>query len=193
VFIVFFGDEKRHVDHPPGRRILIPLAILAALSITGGFVETPGWLGHVTLFTDLTNQALPPVDYAVHDVHLEHLLQAAVAAITLGGVLLSFFLYLKRPSIPATIKASPMGARLSAFWLGGWGFDTLYDRLVVRPFVGLARLLRGDPFDGISAAVARATDAGHTTLSRTQTGRIRTYAFGIGLGAVIALAIVVFS
>jgi NADH-quinone oxidoreductase subunit L len=191
VFIVFFGDEKGHVDHPPGRRILIPLAVLAVLSVVGGFVETPGWLGHVTLFTDLTHQALPPMDSAVHDVHLEHLLQAAVAAITLVGVFLAFFLYLKRPSIPASIKASPLGAWLSAFWLGGWGFDTLYDRLVVRPFVGLARLLRRDPFDGISAAVVRAAGAGHTVLSRTQTGRIRTYAFGIGLGAVIALAIVV--
>jgi NADH-quinone oxidoreductase subunit L len=133
------------------------------------------------------------MDSAVHDVHLEHLLQAAVAVITLVGVFLSFLFYLRRPSIPASIKSSPFGARLSAFWLGGWGFDTLYDRLVVRPFVGLARLLRGDPFDGISAAIARATGAGHTVLSRTQTGRIRTYAFGIGLGAVIALAIAVFS
>jgi NADH-quinone oxidoreductase subunit L len=191
VFIVFFGDEKGHVDHLPGRRILIPLVILAVLSVVGGFVDTPGWLGHVTLFTDLTHQALPPVDYAVHDVHLEHVLQAVVASITIVGVLLAFFFYLKRPSIPASIKASPLGARLSAFWLSGWGFDTLYDRLFVRPFVGLATLLRGDPFDGISSTLGRVTDAGHAALSRTQDGRIRTYAFGIGLGAVIAVAIVV--
>ncbi len=191
VFIVFFGDEKHRVDQPPDRRILIPLAILAVLSIGGGLVETPGWLGHVTLFTDLTHQALPPMESAIHDAHLEHVLQAAVAVITLVGVFLAFFLYLERPLIPAAIKASPLGARLSAFWLSGWGFDTLYDRLVVRPFVGLAQLLRGDPFDEISTAVARAAGAGHTALSRTQTGRIRTYAFGIGLGAVIALAIVV--
>jgi NADH-quinone oxidoreductase subunit L len=192
VFIVFFGDEKGRVGRLPGLRILIPLTILAVLSIVGGLVETPGWLGHVTLFSDLTQPVLPPVDYAVHDHHTEHLLQAAVAAVTLVGVSLAFFLYVRRPSIPAAVKATSLGGWLSRFWLAGWGFDTLYDRLFVRPFVGLAQLLRGDPFDGISAAAARVADAGHSVLTRTQDGRVRTYAFGIALGAVVAVAIVVF-
>jgi NADH-quinone oxidoreductase subunit L len=191
VFIVFFGEDKGHEVHRPGLPILIPLAALAVLSAVGGFVETPEWLGHVTAFSDLTRSALPPVDYAVTDHHVEHLLQAAVSGITLVGVLAAFFLYLKRPAVPAAVKATAAGAWLSRFWLTGWGFDTLYDRLVVRPFTGLAQLLRNDPFDGISATVARTTEAGYSVVSRTQNGRIRTYAFGIGLGAVIAVAIVV--
>ena len=100
-------------------------------------------------------------------------------------------LYLKHPAIPAAAKATPVGAWLSSFWLSGWGFDALYDRLFVRPFVGLTQVLRGDPFDGISLTLGRLAKAGNAVLSRTQDGRIRTYAFGIGLGAVIALAIVV--
>ena len=191
VFIVFFGDEKGHVDHRPGLRILIPLAILAVLSVIGGFVETPGYLGHVTLFTDLTGAVLPEVDHAVTSHETEHLLQAVVGGITLVGVFLAYLFYLKKPAIPAAVKATPVGAWLSRFWLSGWGFDTLYDRLVVRPFVGLARALRGDPFDGISSTLGRLTEVGNSMLSRTQDGRIRTYAFGIGLGAVIAVAIVV--
>ena len=191
VFIVFFGDEKGHVTHRPGLKILIPLTVLAVLSVIGGFVETPGWLGHVHLFSDVTGSALPAVDWAVTDHHVEHRLQAVVAGITLLGVLAAFFLYLKRPEVPAAVKSSAFGARLSRFWLSGWGFDALYDGLVVRPFVALAGLLRGDPFDGISAALARTAELGHSALSQTQTGRIRTYAFGIGLGAVIAVAIVV--
>ncbi len=55
VFIVFFGDEKGHVEHRPGLRILIPLVVLAVLSVIGGFVETPNYLGHVTFFSDLTD------------------------------------------------------------------------------------------------------------------------------------------
>jgi NADH-quinone oxidoreductase subunit L len=191
VFIVFFGDDKGHEVHRPGLRILIPLTVLAVLAVVGGFVETPGWLGHVTAFSDLTASALPPVDYAVTDHHVEHMLQAVVAGITLIGVFAASFLYRKRSSIPAAVKATAAGAWLSRFWLSGWGFDTLYDRLVVRPFAGIAHLLRGDPFDEISATIARTAEAGHTVLSRTQDGRIRTYAFGIGIGAVIAVAIVV--
>jgi NADH-quinone oxidoreductase subunit L len=193
VVVVFFGDEKTHAGHPPGLRVLVPLSILALLSVVGGLVETPGWLGHVTLFSDLTDTALPPVDYAVTDHHVEHLLQAGVASLTVIGVVLAFVLYLKRPAIPAAAKASAVGARLSRFWLSGWGFDSLYNHLFVRPFVAVARWLRGDPFDGISWALGRVTDVGHSALSRTQDGRIRTYAFGIGLGAAIAIAIVVFT
>jgi len=41
--------------------------------------------------------------------------------------------------------------------------------------------------------LAATAAAGNSALSRTQDGRIRTYAFGVGLGAVIAIAIVVFA
>jgi NADH-quinone oxidoreductase subunit L len=193
VFIVFFGDEHGHVDHRPGARIVIPLAVLAALSVVGGFVETPTWLGHATLFTDLTEEVLPAVDWAVTDLHVEHLLQAVVSGITLIGLLAAWLLYVRRPAIPAAVKASPVGAWLDRFWLAGWDFDILYDRLAVRPFVACAALLGGDPFDRIPAALAGVAAAGNSVLARTQDGRIRTYAFGIGLGAVIAVAIVVFS
>jgi len=191
VFIVFFGDEKGQVEHRPGTRILVPLVVLAVLSLIGGFVETPESLGHVTLFSDLTETTLATTESTITGHPTEHLLQAVVAGITLLGVFLAFFLYIKRPAIPAAISTSPLGSRVCRFWLSGWGFDTLYDRLFVRPFAGLAQLLRGDPFDGISSTLGRAAVAGNSALSRTQDGRIRTYAFGIGLGAVIAIAIVV--
>ncbi|MCU0304996.1 MAG: NADH-quinone oxidoreductase subunit L [Thermoanaerobaculales bacterium] len=191
VFVVFFGDEKGHVGHPPGPRIVVPLTVLAALSIVGGFVETPGWLGHVTWFTDLTGQTLPAVDWAVEDHHVEHLLQMVVAGITLVGVLAAWLLYVRRPALPAAIKASAAGAWLARFWLSGWGFDALYDRIVVRPFVACAARLRRDPIDRIPAVLAATAAAGNAALSRTQDGRIRSYVFGIGLGAVIAVAIVV--
>ena len=80
-----------------------------------------------------------------------------------------------------------MAAGLRRFWLTGWGFDSLYDRLVVLPYLGAAHLLRGDPFDGISSTLGRVTATANSVVSRTQDGRIRTYAFGIGLGAVIAV------
>ncbi len=110
----------------------------------------------MTLFTDLTGTVLPEIDSAVTSHETEHLLQAVVGGITLVGVFLAFLFYLKKPTIPAAIKATPVGAWLSRFWLSGWGFDTLYDRLFVRPFVGLARVLQGDPFDGISSTLGRA-------------------------------------
>ncbi len=191
VFIVFFGDERGHVERRPGLLILVPLTVLAVLSVVGGFVETPSALGHVSFFFDLLDPVLPPAHATVAGHGTEVLLQTVVAAITLLGVGLAFFLYVRRPAIPAAVKASPLGAWLCGLWLSGWGFDTLYDRIFVRPFVAVAGLLRADPLDEISSSVARVIAAGNSALSRTQDGRVRTYAFGIGLGAVIAVAVVV--
>jgi NADH-quinone oxidoreductase subunit L len=191
VVVVFFGAEKGRMGHPPGLRILVPLVILAVLSVVAGLVETPGWLGHVTWFTDLTGQVLPAVDWAVDGHHVEHLLQGTVAGLTLLGALAAYLLYARQPALAAAVKASRVGSRLTRLWLAGWGFDALYDRLVVRPFVGCASLLRSDPFDRISSTLAGGAAAGAAALSRTQDGRIRTYALGIGLGAVIAVTIVV--
>jgi NADH-quinone oxidoreductase subunit L len=193
VFIVFFGDEKGQVEHRPGFRILVPLAVLAVLSVIGGFVETPGFLGHISLFSDLMEPTLAPAVSTVTGHETEHLLQVIVAVITLSGILLAYMLFLKRPAVSAALRASSLGGTLSRFWLNGWGFDTIYDRVLVRPFLGLARALQGDPFDEISRSIGRVARAGNTVLSQTQNGRIRTYAFGIGLGAVIAVAIVVFT
>ncbi len=38
---------------------------------------------------------------------------------------------------------------LQRFWHSGWGLDWLYDRLFVRPYDGLAALLKGDPVDAV--------------------------------------------
>ena len=110
VFIVFFGDEKGPRGSRPGLRILIPLVVLAVLSVIGGFVETPGYLGHVTFFTDLTGAVLPEVDFAVTSHETEHLLQAVVGGITLVGVFLAYLFYLKKPAIPAAVKATSVGS-----------------------------------------------------------------------------------
>ena len=84
-----------------------------------------------------------------------------------------------------------MGSRLRRLWLAGWGFDWLYDRLLVSPFVAMAGLLRGDFIDWIYRAVAEAMTLAHLILSATVTGRLRWYAAGIVIGAIIFLFIVV--
>jgi len=193
VFIVFFGDEKGHVEHRPGLRILIPLVVLATGSVIGGLVETPEFLGHISFFSDLMEPTLPAAVSTVAGHSTEHLLQVIVAVITLSGILLATLLFVKRSAVSVALADSSIARTVSRFWLNGWGFDTLYDRLVVRPFVGLAQVLRGDPFDEISSTLSRVARTGNSVLSQTQNGRIRTYAFGIGLGAVIAVAIVVFA
>src|SRR5277367_3681300 len=37
LFLTFYGKEKTHISHPPGKLISIPLVVLAVLSTVGGF------------------------------------------------------------------------------------------------------------------------------------------------------------
>jgi NADH-quinone oxidoreductase subunit L len=73
----------------------------------------------------------------------------------------------------------------------GWGFDRLYDHLIVQPYVWIARADKDDFIDLIYDAIAALVRGLYRVASRTQTGQLRWYATGIALGAVIMLAIVV--
>jgi NADH-quinone oxidoreductase subunit L len=84
------------------------------------------------------------------------------------------------------------GGALRRFWLAGWGFDALYDRLFVRPFVRAAEINRRDFADSAFAGAAEANVRLHRALSQTETGVLRWYAMGIALGAIITILIAVF-
>ena len=81
---------------------------------------------------------------------------------------------------------------VQGFLLRGFDFDLLYNTLFVRPFVWLAEFNRGDFFDGFPAGLAALARESHEGLRKTQTGRLRGYAAGIVLGAVVIVALVVF-
>src|SRR5579875_448519 len=61
IFVAFFGEAKTHVEHKPGYSMKVPCIVLAVLSIVGGFVETPRFLGDIHAFTDFLHSALPAV------------------------------------------------------------------------------------------------------------------------------------
>jgi NADH-quinone oxidoreductase subunit L len=89
--------------------------------------------------------------------------------------------------------ASAAGRALHRFCLSGWGFDWLYDRTLVRPFLWLAWLNRGDVVDAAYAGIASASRVGHLALSRTENGRLRWYAGWLAAGSLGAIAIAVFA
>jgi NADH-quinone oxidoreductase subunit L len=79
---------------------------------------------------------------------------------------------------------------LNRFWQGGWGFDWLYDKLFIRPFVWLTRANKEDVIDSLYDGIAGISRIFYSVLSDTQTGNVRWYMTGIAFGGVIAIAIV---
>ncbi len=190
VFVVFFGDARTEPGRAIGMRIHLPLVVLAVLAGVGGFVETPDTLGGVHLFSDLLAPALPAaLADAAHGP--EVLLQILAAAASVGGIGLAWLLFRRRPALAARAAETPAGDAVRRLWFSGWGFDWVYDRLLVRPFVWLAHVNRDDVVDTAVAAVARGAAGGSRLLSLTQDGRVRWYAAGIVAGTVVLVAIVV--
>ena len=62
VFLVFFGERRTGVSRRPRLRQLVPLYVLAALSIVGGFVWMPGWLGGFHPLETFLDSALPATE-----------------------------------------------------------------------------------------------------------------------------------
>jgi NADH-quinone oxidoreductase subunit L len=183
VFLTFFGEGRSIAGHRPGMAITLPLLVLAVLSIVGGFVETPGYLGGVDLFARFLSpvfgrEALPLETSGVI---------FAGAAAPIAGLAAAWLLFLKRQSVKE-LAQRPFVDAVSKLWFSGWGFDKVYDFLFVRPFLRLTSALKGEPIDSPVSWLAKVSEGLNLALVRTQTGKVRWYAAGITIGAVLALS-----
>ncbi len=213
IFRVFFGEpsEKVRESEPllqPGRRIAIPLIVLAVFSIIAGFLEIPG----IPIFSNFLSSTLPETAFNPQPAGTEALLSFDAALAALAGLGLAWWVFLRRPSWSAAAAKSAAGSVLSRYWFGGWGFDWLYERVFIRPYIFLANLNKNDvldwllenliarPYraiarinqrdfiDAFFSGVAWVNAAANRVLSLTQNGYVRWYVAGAATGAIILLA-----
>jgi len=187
VFLTFFGEEKSHIAHTPGSLMTVPLVVLAVLSLVGGFIEMPHNLAHVTLFSDLLSPVLPSVELRPGAEAYEWALQGLAAILCLLGIFVAYFFYMKRADLRAEIKGATYG--LNRFWFSGWGFDALYDTIIVKPYVFLSRANKRDILDRIYDGMVSGAEFFHKVFARTQSGIMRWYIMGIVIGAVLILSL----
>ncbi|MDA8423374.1 MAG: NADH-quinone oxidoreductase subunit L [Nitrospiraceae bacterium] len=191
VFVTFFGESKMEVSHRPGSRMIMPLMILAVFSIVGGFVEMPDTLGNVALFSNFLQPVFPVQAVQHAGIGTELLFQIIASLVSLSGIFVAYLLYFRSPRTAEKLALSSVGAKIERFWFSGWGFDWLYEKLFINPFLWIAKINKHDFIDSGYAAIASLNREVHAVLSKTQTGKIRWYAMGIVIGAVVFLGIIV--
>jgi NADH-quinone oxidoreductase subunit L len=192
LFLTFFGTEKSQPSRAPTLRMQAPLLILAVLSLVAGFVELPPALGNRPLFSNFLNPVLPEISSLSAGTGTELLLAVIAGIISLLGIYLAYLLFLRRPQQTAAWAGTPWVSRLRRFWFSGWGFDTLYNRVFVWPYTALARINKEDVIDSFYDGLAWLARSANRALSLTQNGRLRWYALGLAVGAVIWIGLVVF-
>jgi NADH-quinone oxidoreductase subunit L len=192
VILTFFGPPGMEVSRRPGWRMTLPMVVLGVLSLTAGFLDVPRSLGGIPVLSNFLKSSLPAVISAGARAGREGLFEIISGTVSLGGILLIYLFIRCIPRFTEKLVRSGVGGAVHRFWFAGWGFDQLYDRMVIHPYVWLARINRNDVIDRFYRWIAWINRLTSRGLSLTQTGRVRSYALGITLGAVIILGLVVF-
>ena len=175
-FIVFFGDSN--AAHLPekeygGWNMNGPLILLIILSLMGGFIAVP----------------LDPVFGQSEEHHVSGLLHTFMVATPLIGIAISFLIFYTKTIPVEKLMGSSFAQTLHKFWNSGWGFDWLYDRLIVFPFLWLARINRADVIDGFYALVVEISRAANGMIVKTQTGYLRWYALSVAAGLIVLITL----
>jgi NADH-quinone oxidoreductase subunit L len=190
VFLTFFGASKIILSNKPGKRMTMPLVILAILSLVGGFIELPKTLGNMPFFSDFLQTVFYEKAYEHLDGNSELWLQMIASIVSIAGIVAAWFLYALKPSCTESLGNIKTIASIRNFWFAGWAFDALYDLVFVRPFIWIAQINKNDFIDSGYAGIANMNRMLNKALSKTQTGNIRWYAMALTIGAIVCLGTV---
>ena len=180
IFIAFHGEQQTEAHAGHGVAHWLPLVTLIVLSTFIGALISPPLAG-----------VLPQsVGHAGGEA--KHSLEIVSGAIAIIGIVLAALLFLGKRSFATAVAQSAPGRFLSAWWFAAWGFDWLYDKLFVQPYLLLCRLLGRDPIDRSIGLIPRLVRGGNALLASSETGQVRWYATSIAGGAVLVLAVLLF-
>jgi NADH-quinone oxidoreductase subunit L len=189
------AETMAHVHESPFVMVG-PLLVLAVGAVFAGYLLYEPFVGHhwaefwgASIFMRDNGAILE----AAH--HVPEWVKRAPVVMGAAGILVAYAVYMGAPSLPARLAQKFRG--LYQFLLNKWYFDELYDRIFVRPALGLARTLwqQGDMGtidrfgpDGVAGA-SRTTSA---LVVRLQTGQVAHYAFAMLIGVAVLVSLFFF-
>ncbi len=187
------AEPHAHAVHESPWIMLGPLAILAILSVVGGFMGWPEALGGSNWFGHFLEPAVAAAHPAAGgDSHLELLLALTSTAVAFLGWLFAHILYYAKPGLPARMAQSLHSVYSlirNKYWV-----DEIYGALIVTPVLFIARWILGVLID--RAVIDGGTlTAGYTAqglgalVARIQSGNIRSYAGWLAFFAAVLLVL----
>jgi NADH-quinone oxidoreductase subunit L len=188
---------QQHI-HEPAATVMLPLYVLAALSVFGGLIGLPQLYGNLIGIPDSNSLAhflAPVVGEAEHAIAHGTEVRLALSAVgaAAAGFALAWLFYLARPELPGRVRAA-----FPALWRAvrdKYWVDEAIDAVIVRPLVAVsdrvlyrgidAGLIDGAGVNGTAAAVRGS--ALHV-LRRIQSGLTQSYLALMLAGAAAVVA-----
>jgi NADH-quinone oxidoreductase subunit L len=195
-----FASHGHGGVHESPRVMLVPLMILAALSVCGGWIGiarferflAPAFSSHhVTRLVALTTEQSAKI---METEHLELLFTAISVAAAFLGLFFAWLLYQRRPQLPQEI-ADGLGGFYNAV-VHKYYVDEFYAAVFVKPLVeGSSRILwHGIDQDVIDATVDKSAGGAREvsdSVRYMQSGNLRSYAGWVAAGAAVVIAYMV--
>ena len=195
LFLTFFGDfrgthEQAHHLHESPASMIVPLAVLAVLSVVGGFMNVPHVLGgHSALATFMeplfegakrANPALFENGHLDHSTEYMLMGTSVVAALIAMGA--AYALFISRKAVPA---ADGQEAGLQKVIYNKYYIDELYDAVFVNPMRKLSDALYSFGefiVDGAAKGAGALVRLSAGQLRQMQTGETGFYVFAMVVG-----------
>jgi NADH-quinone oxidoreductase subunit L len=178
-WMTFWGDYRGHGHpHESSWSMLGPLVVLAVLSIAGGFLFN---------VPEILSGMFPIEKGAETGGMSEVVLTGISVAFGLGGIALSYLMYVVNPEIPEKITSALGGIYTLVY--NKYFVDEAYDAVIVRPLIQgsesvLWKTADAGIIDGIVNGAGTESQAIGGVFRLLQSGNIRSYATWVVIGAV---------
>jgi NADH-quinone oxidoreductase subunit L len=203
LYLTFYGKfrgthEQEHHLHESPPNMTIPLIVLAALSILGGFIGVPEslgghhWLGH--FLSPVYQQSAALLKEAPSSGQSDIILMIASVSAAVIAWAYAYVKYVKNNHVPvADTEERPALASLSYH---KFYFDEIYDALIRKPLDALSgflyNMIEKLGIDGIVEGFGKGAIDASKGLRLLQTGNVGFYIFMMVVGIIsILLCIVV--
>lgn len=199
-FLTFFGtarasEEKMKHIHESPMSMSLPLIILGALSLFGGFIGIPEVLGGSHALREFLSPVFATAQSLQHPHHLDHtmefILMGIVIVLTIIVITFAFVRFVKKATIPAANNVPVSG--LEKLLVNKYYIDELYQAVIVKPLYALSKwtdsVIERLGIDGAVNGIGSLVVLGGRVARFAQRGTIGYYIFVMVLGAACILII----
>ena len=206
-FKTFFGEPRveqhtnaHHSVHESSWIMLLPLVILAILSVVGGWIGIPAALfgsNRIEHFLDpvFANGAAAEAIASTTGHGLELVLALVSVLVAAAGFYIAYIFYYEKPGTAGAL--AERNSRAYAFVKNKYWVDEFYSAFLITPLLmftrGILELIVDHGVVNGSSHAAGAATRGLAWIERKQiSGNIRSYAGWLAIGAAAVIAVMIF-
>lgn len=194
LFLVFHGKPKDQElynnAHEVSFSMSIPMLILGAASIVGGFMLLPYYIGSQQTYfwaNAIINSSNNHMMNLIH--HTPEIIAKIPLILGISGIIIAYICYILLPNVP--IKLATSMNKFYHFLLNAWYFDKLYEFIFIRPYTALSKALwkigEKEMIQEVPIIFAQFTNRSAKGIAWLQNGSFALYAFTMAIGLVVVV------